>query len=245
MLFSGKGKHRRPSKATRIVTLAGVTGAAVAAPLIGASTANAATAAEWDKVAQCESGGNWSINTGNGYYGGLQFSASTWAGYGGTKYAQTADKASKSQQIEIAEKVLAGQGKGAWPSCGVGLSGAAYSGGGSGSGTQEQPKQQPKQEQPKQQQSQQRAEAPTTRSERSQAHAQAQAPAQPKAAQPAAKAKGFQKGDGEYKVVAGDTLSRIADEKKVAGGWEKLFELNKDIVDDADVIYPGQQLHLR
>ncbi len=87
MLFSGKGKHRRPSKATRVIAVAGVTGAAVAAPLMAAGNASAATASEWDAVAQCESGGNWSINTGNGYYGGLQFSASTWAGYGGTAYA--------------------------------------------------------------------------------------------------------------------------------------------------------------
>ncbi|MGX1120076.1 hypothetical protein RKD37_005439 [Streptomyces ambofaciens] len=140
MLFSGKGKHRRPSKATRVIAVAGVTGAAVAAPLMAAGNASAATASEWDAVAQCESGGNWSINTGNGYYGGLQFSASTWAAYGGTQYASTADQASKSQQIQIAEKVLAGQGKGAWPVCGTGLSGAAYAGGGSqdsGSGSSE------------------------------------------------------------------------------------------------------------
>ena len=122
MLFSGKGKHRRPSKATRAAALAGVTGVAIAAPLMAAGNASAATASQWDAVAQCESGGNWSINTGNGYYGGLQFSASTWAAYGGTAYASTADQASKSQQITIAEKVLAGQGKGAWPVCGTGLS---------------------------------------------------------------------------------------------------------------------------
>src|SRR3954463_15932526 len=125
MLFSSKGKHRRPSKATRVATLAGVTGVAIAAPLMASGTASAATASEWDAVASCESGGNWSINTGNGYYGGLQFSSSTWAAYGGTAYASSADQASKSQQIAVAEKVLASQGKGAWPSCGVGLSGAS------------------------------------------------------------------------------------------------------------------------
>ncbi|WP_245881741.1 transglycosylase family protein, partial [Streptomyces milbemycinicus] len=64
-----KGKHRRPSKVTRIAALAGVAGAAVAAPLLGATSASAATTAQWDAVAQCESGGNWSINTGNGFYG--------------------------------------------------------------------------------------------------------------------------------------------------------------------------------
>ncbi|MFI1397366.1 transglycosylase family protein [Streptomyces sp. NPDC020681] len=214
MLLSSKGKHRRPSKAVRIATLAGVTGVAVAAPLLGATSASAATNAEWDQVAQCESGGNWSINTGNGYYGGLQFSASTWAAYGGTAYAATADQASKSQQIAIAEKVLAGQGKGAWPSCGVGLSNAANSAGDTASAA---PTQQAKPA-PK------RAEVPTTRSER-----------------PAAPVK---KGDGEYTVKAGDTLSKIAKAEKVKGGWKKLFDLNKDIIDDADVIRPGQKLHL-
>lgn len=145
MLFSsksGKAKHRRPSKAVRYATLAGITGAAVAAPLIGATSASAATTSEWDTVAQCESGGNWSINTGNGYYGGLQFSASTWAAFGGSAFASTADQASKSQQIQIAEKVLAGQGKGAWPSCGVGLSNAANDAGSDDSAQQQAPQQQ-------------------------------------------------------------------------------------------------------
>ena len=71
----------------------------------------------WDVLAQCESGGNWAINTGNGYYGGLQFSASTWTGFGGGRYAPTANLATREQQIEIAEKVQAAQGWGAWPSC--------------------------------------------------------------------------------------------------------------------------------
>ncbi|MDN3293128.1 transglycosylase family protein [Streptomyces ficellus] len=228
MLFSSKAKHRRPSKAVRFAAFAGITGAAVAAPLMGATSASAATAAEWDKVAQCESGGNWSINTGNGYYGGLQFSASTWAAYGGTAYAQTADQASKSQQIEIAEKVLAGQGKGAWPNCGVGLSSASYDGGGAEQAqTQAQPQQQER-----------AAEQPTTRSEqRTAPKAESKTVTTPTGTK-------VEKGDGEYKVKAGDTLSTIAQAKNVEGGWKKLFELNKDIVDDADLIYPGQQLHL-
>lgn len=71
----------------------------------------------WDSLAQCEAGGNWSINTGNGYYGGLQFSAGTWNAYGGQQYAPTADQATREQQIAIAEKVQAGQGWGAWPAC--------------------------------------------------------------------------------------------------------------------------------
>ncbi|MER8235452.1 transglycosylase family protein [Streptomyces sp. NPDC094049] len=240
MLFSGKGKHRRPSKATQVVTLVGVTGVAVAAPLMTAGTASAATASEWDRVAQCESGGNWSINTGNGYYGGLQFSASTWAAYGGTAYASTANQASKSQQIAIAEKVLAGQGKGAWPSCGVGLSRASYDGGAAES-TPKTVTQQPKQ-QPTQQRS---AEQPTTRSEQRQTPKKVTQQAAPKATVTTPTGKKVEKGDGEYKVVAGDSLSSIAQAHGVKGGWAKLFDLNKDVVDQADLIYPGQQLHLK
>jgi resuscitation-promoting factor RpfA len=119
MLCSGKGKHRRPSKAVRAITLAGVTGAAVAAPLLAAGNASAATAAEWDAVARCESGGNWSINTGNGYYGGLQFSLGTWHAYGGSGLPSNA---SRTTQIAIATKVRnASGGYGAWPACAASL----------------------------------------------------------------------------------------------------------------------------
>jgi LysM repeat protein len=91
---------------------------------IGALAAPASAAEhDWTGVAQCESGGNWSINTGNGYYGGLQFSPSTWSAYGGEAYAPRADLASPAQQIDIAERVLVGQGAGAWPTCGRLLTG--------------------------------------------------------------------------------------------------------------------------
>ena len=76
--------------------------------------------ANWAAIAQCESGGNWGANTGNGFYGGLQFTESTWLGYGGGQYASSANLASQSQQIAVAERVLAGQGIGAWPVCGAG-----------------------------------------------------------------------------------------------------------------------------
>lgn len=226
MLFSsksGKAKHRRPSKAVRYATLAGITGAAVAAPLIGVTSASAATTSEWDTVAQCESGGNWSINTGNGYFGGLQFSSSTWAAYGGSAFASSADQASKSQQIQIAEKVLAGQGKGAWPSCGVGLSNASNDAGSADSAPEQEAPQAAPKAAPKQQ-------APRAEQEQPASRGETRGP--------------VKKGDGEYKVKAGDTLSKIADTKKVEGGWKKLFELNKDIVEHADEIFPGQQLHL-
>jgi LysM repeat protein len=98
---------------------------AVGATAVGiGALAAPATAAEhdWSAVAQCESSGNWSINTGNGYYGGLQFSPSTWSAYGGNAYASRADLASPAQQIAVAERVLGGQGAGAWPTCGSRLS---------------------------------------------------------------------------------------------------------------------------
>lgn len=97
-----------------------IASAAVAAGMIAAPTAaaNAASVSAWDQVAACESGGNWQTNTGNGYYGGLQFSQQIWSGHGGDQYAPTADQATKEQQIEIGERVLASQGAGAWPNCG-------------------------------------------------------------------------------------------------------------------------------
>ena len=83
----------------------------------GAAAPAVANGSVWDSIAQCESGGDWSINTGNGYHGGLQFNPGTWAAYGGTAYAPTADQATREQQIAIAEKTQAAQGWGAWPAC--------------------------------------------------------------------------------------------------------------------------------
>ncbi|APS21148.1 transglycosylase [Streptomyces sp. Tue 6075] len=234
MLLNSKGKHRRPSKAARIATLAGVTGAAVAVPLMGVTNASAASVETWDAVAQCESGGNWSINTGNGYYGGLQFSQSSWAAAGGTQYAARADLASKDQQIATAEKLLDMQGPGAWACAGAGglTNDGVDPGVNTGSGQSE--------SKPEQAQPQRQAEQPTTRSE------QREAPkAESKKTVTTPTGEKVKKGDGEYKVKAGDTLSKIAQKEGVKGGWSKLFKLNDDIVDEADLIFPGQQLHLK
>lgn len=121
---------RDNARKNQVRTTAVLAGAALLAPLgLLAATGNAAAADSgvWDRIAQCESGGNWHINTGNGYYGGLQFAASTWRAYGGTAYAPTADQASKSQQIAVAAKVQRAQGWGAWPTCSAraGASGSA------------------------------------------------------------------------------------------------------------------------
>ncbi len=112
------GRHRKPTNTGRTVAKVAVTSAMMGGAGVAlAGHAAAAPDSDWDKLAQCESGGNWGINTGNGFHGGLQFTPSTWASYGGTQYASTPEHASKDQQIAVAEKVLATQGWGAWPSC--------------------------------------------------------------------------------------------------------------------------------
>ncbi|WKD61720.1 Resuscitation-promoting factor Rpf2 precursor [Corynebacterium ciconiae DSM 44920] len=109
-------RHARKTASTTAKIAAGtmVVGAATAAM---APTASAAPDSDWDRLAQCESGGNWHINTGNGFHGGLQFHPATWNAHGGQQFAPTADRASREQQIVVAERVLASQGWGAWPAC--------------------------------------------------------------------------------------------------------------------------------
>ncbi|MGI8590057.1 MAG: transglycosylase family protein [Nakamurella sp.] len=112
------GRHRRLST-TRTLAFRTVTaGVLMGVPILGLATpASAAPDSTWDAVAQCESTGNWAINTGNGYHGGLQFTDSTWAANGGSAYASQAEGATREQQIAVAENVLASQGWGAWPVC--------------------------------------------------------------------------------------------------------------------------------
>ena len=118
------GRHRKPTRTGYRVAKIALAGTALAAGSVAlAAQAQAASDEEWEIVAACESSGNWAINTGNGYYGGLQFAPSTWREFGGGQYASSAHLATREEQIAIAEKVLAGQGRGAWPVCGRGLSG--------------------------------------------------------------------------------------------------------------------------
>ncbi|MDH6128313.1 transglycosylase family protein [Kitasatospora sp. GP82] len=117
MVFSGSGRHRRPTQADRAVAAAGVASVGLALPLLTAAGAHAAPASTWDSVAQCASGGNWAGDDGNGHYGGLQMTQRTWVTYGGDKYAAEPDHATRSEQIAVAERVLADVGPGAWPHC--------------------------------------------------------------------------------------------------------------------------------
>ncbi|MET8543091.1 transglycosylase family protein [Kitasatospora sp. NPDC004799] len=267
MLFVGTGRHRRRTQAEKAIAVAGVAGVGLAMPLLTAAGASAAPASTWDAVAQCESGGNWSINTGNGFYGGLQFTSSTWKAYGGTAYAAQANQASKAQQISVAEKVLASQGPGAWPVCSqkAGLTkGGAPAVVDTSSDTK--PQSAPKQQAPKQQAPKPVAkpaekpvakQAPQPVQQYAPKHAapkQAEQPAEkpvqqytpkhaaPRAAQPAQAA---QATGHDYTVRSGDTLSNIAAAQGVSGGWQALYDGNRGTIGgNPDLIMPGQVLNL-
>ncbi|AUY49251.1 transglycosylase family protein [Streptomyces sp. CB01881] len=246
------------------VRMAVVAGAAVAAlpvaGLVTATSASAASVSTWDAVAQCESGGNWAINTGNGFYGGLQFTSSTWAAFGGTAFAPQANLATKAQQISIAEKVLASQGPGAWPVCSVK---AGLTKGGApaavdtsaGSATAAKPAAPAATAAPKAAPAPKAAEAPKTAAPKA-AEAPKAAVAAPKSSDAAkswksdnaAKSgKAATSNDaqpangGNYTVKSGDTLSTIAGAKGI--DWHTLYNNNAKVIGgNPDLIFPGQTL---
>ncbi|WP_269453221.1 LysM peptidoglycan-binding domain-containing protein [Yinghuangia sp. ASG 101] len=233
----------------RRLRTAAVAGAVVAAPLAGvaaAGSAEAASVSTWDKVAQCESGGNWSINTGNGYYGGLQFTLNTWKAYGGTGMPH---QASKSEQIRIAEKVLAGQGPGAWPVCSK-KAGLTKGGGSPDLGstttttkpTTSKPSTTTKPSTTKPTTSKPSTTKPTTSKPTTTKPSTSQQTTKPQAAPVQNTAA---PSTGGYVVQPGDTLSQIAAEHDVPGGWQALYTKNQSVVgSDADLIFPGQTLTL-
>ncbi|MFD0402805.1 transglycosylase family protein [Kitasatospora sp. NPDC127121] len=255
---------RLSSRTRRVIAAIGVAGVGLTIPCLTSGTASAASVATWDKVAQCESTGNWSINTGNGFYGGLQFTSSTWAAFGGTAYAPQANQATKDQQIAVAEKVLASQGPGAWPVCSVqagltkgGAAAAVDTSAGSTTGsaassTATKPAAKPATPAAKPAQSQ----APATPAAKP---AKPAAPAQDQAQAPADSANGTsaQKGQNQaqnsaqpqgddYTVASGDWLSSIADKHNLQGGWQRLYELNRGtLTEGPDTIYPGQRLSFK
>ncbi|WP_318211999.1 MULTISPECIES: transglycosylase family protein [unclassified Streptomyces] len=224
-----RGRHRRhqPSRINRASLTVTAGGAGMALPFIGAGTVQAASLDVWEKVAACESTSNWRINTGNGYFGGLQFSQSTWEAYGGTHYAPRADLASKDQQIAIAERVLKGQGPGAWPSCGPG---AGLARGGDGPDTTP-------------------GTATTKASGGGNAPSTASLPGQRALSERPARNVGptaVPTVREMYTVTPGDSLSKIARDERVQGGWKRLYDANRPVVgDDPDLIHPGQRLTLR
>lgn len=227
--MAANGRHRRyqPSRINRASLTVTAGGAGLALPLITAASAGAAPVEVWEKVAACESSGNWAVNTGNGYYGGLQFSGSTWAAFGGTQYAPRADLATRDQQIAVAEKVLDGQGPGAWPTCSVR---AGLTRGGDAPGTAPE------------------AETDTqsagTRPVRA-AAPQSAPPRQPRTLPAEATPTHVPGKRDSYTVASGDSLSGIASAQRVPGGWQGLYAANRTVVGgDPDLIFPGQRLSL-
>jgi resuscitation-promoting factor RpfA len=204
--------------------LTGVGVAVFGAAMLVPTAANAADGATWDALAECESGGNWSIDTGNGYYGGLQFSQSTWEANGGTGNPA---HASRAEQIRVAENVLATQGWGAWPSCSaqIGASGEA------------EPSSAP-------------AAAPQAAPAAQASNAQGGANAAPQALEHASpEAVGLQlpdvePGDETYTVESGDMLFEIAEELDVESGWLGIYAVNQDLLESPDLIMAGQELVL-
>ena len=217
-----------------------------AAGLAGLAAPANASSMDWDALAQCESGGNWATNTGNGFSGGLQFTPSTWAAFGGTGDPANA---SREQQIAVAERVLAEQGPGAWPACTakLGLTGATAN---------------PQAATP----------APATTPVETQAPAQTYAPVEtaPVEAAPAptyvepqalpeqlpaptnvevqavapVQAPAPALSGETYVIQAGDTLSTIAEKLGIEGGWQALYNANADSVIHPDLIFTGHTLQL-
>ncbi|GEL20496.1 LysM peptidoglycan-binding domain-containing protein [Pseudonocardia asaccharolytica] len=199
-----------------LVRLAVAGAVAVGAPVAVAGTANAAPANAWDQLAQCESGGKWNTNTGNGYAGGLQFSPSTWRAYGGTGSPQNA---SRDQQIAVAERVLAGQGWGAWPACSkkLGLSGTP---------------------------AKQKAVAQPAKQSAAKPVAKKQAATKQVTKKPVTKKQAQTRaaGGSTHTVAAGDTLSKIA----AANGttWQALYAKNHGALSNPNMILVGQVLQV-
>lgn len=181
-----------------------------------AAPANAASTSTWESLAQCESSGNWAANTGNGYYGGLQFTQSTWTANGGTGSPAAASEAT---QIGVAEHVLASQGWGAWPACSakLGLSGTAGAAPAASAPVASAPA----------------AAAPTAQSS-TRSSTEAAAPARTPVAT----------SGKTYTVASGDTLGTIAQKLGVTGGWAKLAAANTSTVSNPNLIFPGQTLQL-
>ncbi len=210
------------------------TAVAVAAT-VGATAALTAVAAPanaepprgkvWNRVAECESGKNWDINTGNGFYGGLQFSDSTWDSHGGEKYASRADKATRAEQIEVARRVLKSQGPGAWPVCG-GRAGLTKANGDATSAKLP------------------RVAANPDTEKTAAGSYEAKHRSTAKASSKSASHKAKHAKHGTYTVRSGDTLAKIAKKKHVAGGWKALYKANKGKLKNPNTIHVGQKLIL-
>ncbi|GAA1382524.1 transglycosylase family protein [Kitasatospora putterlickiae] len=215
--------HLRRLLPTAACTLAAVLAAPAAhaappGPGGGAGTGRGAVI-DWDRVAACESSGNWHVNTGNGYFGGLQFDQPTWRENGGLAHAPRADLASREQQIAVADTLATRRGLAPWPVCGARAARGS--------------------ERPPVHTRPARKERPVEDEE---------TPATTPAAPPPADAVsgvGEAGEAGNWTVRPDDTLESIADQLRIPGGWPALYERNRAVLgEDPDLIQPGQVLAL-
>lgn len=220
MSYFYKGRHRLDSNHPDFLKPL-ATSAVIASALVGLNTANVANAAPdevWDRLAECESSGNWAINTGNGYSGGLQFSPSTWDGFRPSSYPSDAFQASREQQILVAERVLASQGWGAWPACSrrLGLAGQPVT--------------------PREVAAQPTTITPNVSDVETPSSSSTPTTPTPRASPSVS--------DRIYTVVTGDSLSKIVLREHLEISWQELYQQNRDVVEDPDLIYPGELLNV-
>ncbi|MFE0464220.1 transglycosylase family protein [Kitasatospora sp. NPDC058965] len=274
MVFSGPGRHRRPTQADKAVATATVVGAGLALPLLTATGAHAAEPTQWDAVAQCETAGNWVADAGDGYYGGLHLTLRQWLAYGGDQYASVPSHATREQQIAVAEQMLSDLGPTAWGNCATApgaLTPAApvtpttpatpstpTTAAPTGTQSPTQPTTAtpapatPAPAQPTASATPAPASPSPTAPGTTPAPTATAAPTAPGAPAPSAPAPAAPTapdptgapGDHTYTVQSGDSLSRIAYAHHL-DGWDGLYQGNVGVVGtNPDLIFPGQQLQL-
>ena len=245
MSFRRATNLSKSTYARRIAATAAIAGAGLALPLIAAGSASAASTSTWEAVANCESSGDWSIATGNGFYGGLQFTESTWLAYGGGQYAQYANDATEGQQIAVAEAVLASQGPGAWPVCGpeAGLTQDSGSPSVDTSGSTGNSSDNSSSSNSSSDNSSSSSSSSSSSNDNSSSSSSA-APSSSSNDNSSSSSSSSSATGGTYTVVSGDTLSEIA-QKEGVSSWKSLYNENKTVIGkNPNLIFPGQVLHL-
>jgi nucleoid-associated protein YgaU len=243
-MYFTRSNHQKPSEtAKRAGKTAGklaLAGAMVATPALIATVPAHAT--NWNAVANCESNGNWHTSTGNGFYGGLQFTKSTWHANGGSGNPANASRA---QQIRVAKNVKASQGMGAWPVCGSHGSepGGSSSSGSSSSSSGASSAHSASSEQSTHHSVSHHHSTPSSHHSTPSSH-HSSSTSHHHSSSSSHHSSSTSSSGGTYVVQSGDTLAKIANAHDVSGGWHHLYNLNSHKISDPGLIYPGQTLTL-
>ncbi|MEU0137581.1 transglycosylase family protein [Streptomyces sp. NPDC006296] len=264
--LAGRSAADAPARSSAEVPARAVPAQAAPARAVLAPTVTAGT--DWDRIAECESSGRWNTNTGNGYHGGLQFAPSTWRAYGGRQYAPRADLATRSEQIAVGERVARSQGMGAWPTCGrLGASGSTGQSSSSSSSGQSSSSGASSGQSSSSSGGAGRSDTAGSASGHGPAgrtHSDASSGSGSSGGTSTGSTEGRPSGSDDrsgddgvtrysqdladedsYVVEPGDCLSVIAERADVSGGWQALYERNRQILDRGPhLIFPGQRLAL-